>query len=55
MKETKKKSEACYICGAVYEEKLLTEFEGKRLCPACLSIETEVCSHCGERFWRVDN
>ena len=55
MKETKKKCEACYICGAVHEEKLLTEFEGKRLCPACLSIETEVCSHCGERFWRVDN
>ncbi len=55
MKESKKKCEACSICGEVYEEDRLKELDGKRICPECFSRETIVCSHCGDRIWSVDN
>ena len=50
MKESKTKSEACSLCGEVYDENELVEFEGKKVCPECLSRETIVCSHCGSGF-----
>jgi len=55
MKESKQKCEACSICGEVFTDDKLTELDGKRLCSECLSRETIVCSHCGERIWSVDN
>ena len=55
MKEKKTKSEACSICGAVHAENELTEFARKKICPECLSRETILCSHCGERIWNMDN
>jgi len=55
MKESKHKCETCSLCGEVYTDDKLTELDGKRLCPECLSRETIVCSHCGERIWSVDN
>ena len=55
MKESKPKCEVCSICGEVFTDDKLVELDGKRLCPECLSRETIVCSHCGERIWSVDN
>ena len=55
MEENKTKCEACSFCDEVYMEEKLVELDGKRLCPDCLSRETIVCSHCGERIWSVDN
>ena len=49
------KSKFCSICGVVHPTEDLTEFGGKRLCPECLSRETIVCSHCGERIWSEYN
>ena len=55
MEEKKKSSAACFFCGEVYREENLTELDGKKICPVCLSSETIICSHCGERIWSVDN
>lgn len=50
MKET-----TCESCGEAYPLEQLIEFEGERYCPSCLSSETVICSHCGERIWNIDN
>ena len=55
MKESKPKCETCSICGVVHDENKLFEFGGKKLCSACLELETVLCSHCGERIWCMDN
>lgn len=55
MEKSKIERKPCSICGVVHEENKLFEFGGKKLCPSCLSRETIVCSHCGERIWSVDN
>lgn len=52
---TENKSRPCSNCGAVYPMDDLTDFEGRHLCPECLSRETIICSDCGERIWNVDN
>ena len=46
------REETCSVCGAVGP---VTEFDGHRLCGACLARETVVCSHCGTRLWAEDN
>ena len=55
MKEKKKVSFACFFCGEVCREEHLTDLDGKKMCPHCLTSETVICSHCGERIWSVDN
>ena len=55
MKESKIKCEACSLCGEVYDENELVEFEGKKICPECFAREIIVCSHCGKWIWSEYN
>ena len=54
-KEKEEKKIVCHFCGTVAEEDNFVEFDGKWLCPECLTVETRLCSRCGERIWRSEN
>ena len=54
-KEKEKKKVVCHFCGTVAEEDNFVEFEGKWMCPECLTVETRLCSRCGERIWYSEN
>lgn len=50
-----KSLERCTCCGQRYDREDLTYFNNYLLCPSCLSEESCICDHCGNRIWIADN
>lgn len=50
----KNKTLKCTICGKEHPESEMVAFDGERLCPDCLRVETVLCRCCHKRIWRND-
>ena len=46
---------ACSVCGGLFEEHSMSEFNEQLLCDACLEGNTTHCTNCNNRIWNDDN